>query len=267
MFVSIHERRLRLQSGMSNQALLGFAAAIICLVALLGVRRREQRAAMEAALARVAEAHDVAHHMAHHDAPTGLPNRVLFYQRVDTALAGFSNGEPAFSVLCFDLDRFKAVNDEFGHAGGDELLGSVAQRLLADTPEKGTVARLGGDEFAMLVFDNDGIDAAEDVAARIIVRLAAPHQLMTGRVEVGVSVGISSVDRSSTRDGLIGRADQALYEAKRAGRGTFRTARCGEHQHGSDLYGAAVDGPPTFQRSWAASDGSLFPSSRAAVPT
>ena len=106
---------------------------------------RSDITALKAALAKAAEAHDVAHHMAHHDALTGLPNRVLFHERVEAALRDLREGGPAVSVLCLDLDGFKAVNDALGHAGGDELLGAVAGRLSDAVKDGGTVARLGGD--------------------------------------------------------------------------------------------------------------------------
>lgn len=183
---------------------------------------RSDITALKAALAKAAEAHDVAHHMAHHDALTGLPNRVLFHERVEAALRDLREGGPAFSVLCLDLDRFKAVNDELGHAGGDELLGAVAGRLLGVAREGRTVARLGGDEFAMLVFGPG--PAAEEVAHRAIASVGAPYRLMTGRAEIGVSVGAAAADAASTRDDLMRRADRALYAAKGAGRGTFRAA-------------------------------------------
>jgi diguanylate cyclase (GGDEF)-like protein len=183
---------------------------------------RSDITAMKAALAKVAEAHDVARHMAHHDALTGLPNRVSFNERLDAAIRAFGEGGMAFSVLLLDLDHFKALNDELGHAGGDELLGVVAERLLSGSREGDFAARLGGDEFAMIVFGTDATEAARATASGLIVSVGAPYDLMTGRAEVGVSVGAALVEETCTRDELVNRADQALYQAKRAGRGTFR---------------------------------------------
>ncbi|MGI3900102.1 MAG: diguanylate cyclase domain-containing protein [Janthinobacterium lividum] len=183
---------------------------------------RSDITAMKAALARVAEAHDVARHMASHDALTGLPNRVLFNERLDKAMQAFRDGGPAFSVLFLDLDHFKAVNDKLGHAGGDELLGVVAHRLSSGVRDGDIIARLSGDEFAMIVFGADAAAAAREVASALIVRVCAPYHLMTGPAAIGVSIGSAPVDTSCTRDELMSRADHALYEAKRAGRGTFR---------------------------------------------
>ena len=185
---------------------------------------RSDITAMKAALAAVAEAHDVAHHMAHHDGLTGLPNRVLFNASLGAAIDAYRAGGPGFALLCFDLDRFKVVNDTLGHAGGDELLAAVAERLRDETREGDVVARLGGDEFAMLVIADDPSTVAAVTARRLIAQVGAPYRLMTGRADIGVSVGAVLADATSTREGLMRQADQALYAAKKAGRGCARFA-------------------------------------------
>ncbi len=161
-------------------------------------------------------------HMARHDALTGLPNRVLFTERVDQALAQ-AGRDAEFAVLLLDLDRFKAVNDTLGHPIGDELLRAVAERLQACVREVDTVARLGGDEFAIV---QGGLEQAEDaaiLARRIVEVVGEPYDLDGHRVVVGTSVGISIAPGDGGTCGkLLKNADVALYKAKADGRGTWR---------------------------------------------
>ncbi len=203
---------------------------------LVGIR--SDITARKAALARLAASRDVAHHMAHHDALTGLANRILFHERLDAALASHQAAGPRFAVLCLDLDGFKAVNDALGHAGGDELLAAVAGRLSAEVQGDATVARLGGDEFAVLLPGAD-MRKATNVARRVIACVGMPYQLMSGRSDVGVSVGIAVADEGGTRDEFMRRADRALYDAKAAGRGTFRPDGDAADEWTRDLTGIA----------------------------
>jgi len=157
--------------------------------------------------------------MARHDALTGLPNRVLFGEKVEEAVAG--NG--TFSMHCLDLDRFKQVNDTLGHHVGDELLRSVAQRLRDCVREEDTVSRLGGDEFAIVQRNADRPEVTALLAHRIIEALSAPYEIAGHRVAIGVSIGISLAPGDGvTCDKLLKSADVALYRAKAEGRGTWR---------------------------------------------
>jgi diguanylate cyclase (GGDEF)-like protein len=162
-------------------------------------------------------------HMAHHDALTGLPNRVLFRDRLSQALARSRRQGGGIGVLCLDLDHFKDVNDILGHPAGDTLLKQVAGRLAAIVRETDTVARLGGDEFAIIQLDVENPEAASKLCRRILTALEAPFDLDGHQAATGTSIGIaiSAVDGEDP-DRLLKSADMALYRAKADGRGTFR---------------------------------------------
>lgn len=165
-------------------------------------------------------------HMALHDGLTGLPNRLLFKERLNRELARAdrrTDGFAGFAVLACDLDRFKAVNDTFGHPAGDALLRVVTERLNAVVRVGDTVARLGGDEFAVILVDLDDPQAAGLAARRIIESLEQPVDLDGHRVGIGVSVGIGlGIQDGVDADTLFRNADIALYRAKTAGRNTYR---------------------------------------------
>jgi len=161
-------------------------------------------------------------HMAHHDALTGLPNRVLFHQRLDEAVARARGGEP-FALLFLDLDHFKAVNDTLGHPVGDALLRRVRDRLIAQVRDTDTVARLGGDEFAIVLAGADAPELVATLAARIIKVVSAPYELDGNQVTIGTSIGIAIAPQDGEDpDQLLKNADLALYLAKADGRGRFR---------------------------------------------
>jgi diguanylate cyclase (GGDEF)-like protein len=160
--------------------------------------------------------------MARHDALTGLPNRVLLQERMDHAVMMTGRGQKC-AVLCLDLDRFKAVNDTFGHPTGDRLLQAVAERLLACVRETDVVSRLGGDEFAVLMGELEEPPGAGVLAQRIIRLLCEPFDLGGQTVSIGASVGIALAPQDArTAVGLLKSADTALYRAKMDGRGMFR---------------------------------------------
>ena len=160
--------------------------------------------------------------MARHDALTGLPNRVLFAERVEIALAASGCGE-SFALLCLDLDHFKQVNDTLGHPFGDELLRAVGDRLASCIRETDMVARLSGDEFAIVQTNVAGPDDATLLAGRITEMLKVPFDIDGNRITVGVSIGISLAPIDGTSYGkLLKNADVALYKAKADGRNTWR---------------------------------------------
>jgi diguanylate cyclase (GGDEF)-like protein len=162
-------------------------------------------------------------YQAFHDRLTGLPNRALFHDRVEQALARHLR-QPAPMVLLFiDLDDFKDVNDGLGHAAGDELLVAVAQRLRDCVRTEDTVARLGGDEFAILLEHATDEPAATAVAARVVQAMQAPFPLADGVVRVTASAGVT-VSSDLDLDNVLRQADVAMYTAKAHGKGRFELA-------------------------------------------
>jgi diguanylate cyclase (GGDEF)-like protein/PAS domain S-box-containing protein len=161
--------------------------------------------------------------MAHHDALTGLPNRLLFRERMEAALVRLNGTGEGLAVLCLDLDYFKDVNDTLGHPAGDALLEAVAGRLRGCIRESDLVARLGGDEFAVLQCSGNQPDDAEMLARRIVETLNKPYQIDEQPAVVGTSIGIAVAPESGTSaDVLLKCADMALYRAKAEGRGKYR---------------------------------------------
>ena len=153
-------------------------------------------------------------HQALHDALTGLPNRVLFRDRVGQTIRSSERDDQKFAVLVLDLDRFKEVNDTLGHAAGDQLLLEVGGRLQAALRAEDSIARLGGDEFAILVVGAEA-QAAIEVASRIRETLDQPLVLQGLPLRIDASIGIALYPTHAVEvDGLIQRADVAMYVAK-----------------------------------------------------
>ena len=160
--------------------------------------------------------------LSHHDALTGLPNRVLFRERLGAALDRRRRDE-AVAVLCLDLDHFKTVNDTLGHPVGDKLLKFVGKRIASQLRDCDTVARLGGDEFAVMQTGIKGADDAGILADRLIEIISAPYQVDGHLVTIGVSVGISVTPGDGEDcDRLLQNADTALYRGKSEGRSSWR---------------------------------------------
>ncbi|MES5097790.1 EAL domain-containing protein [Agrobacterium sp. BA1120] len=197
---------------------------------------------------------DVAKHMehlAHHDALTGLPNRTFFGKKLEDMIAQMGEGGHRFNIMLLDLDRFKSINDGLGHASGDALLVSFAERLLLLMKPGDIAARLGGDEFAILqVVRKDSLVEASKLAASIIRSVARPFILLGREVSVGTSIGICTETCLEVESSeLLKKADIALYAAKSEGRGTFRFFKQGMEMSGErghvlqhDLDAALRDG-------------------------
>jgi diguanylate cyclase (GGDEF)-like protein/PAS domain S-box-containing protein len=162
--------------------------------------------------------------LAHHDPLTRLPNRLLLLSRLEHALKTAQREQKMFALLMLDLDRFKEVNDSFGHLAGDELLQQIAHRLSSRLRCVDTVCRLGGDEFTILLEDMSHPEDAALVANDIINVLSEPWQLSENiEVRIGASVGISLYpDHGDDPEQLLQQADSALYHAKADGRGCFK---------------------------------------------
>ncbi len=162
-------------------------------------------------------------HYALHDSLTGLPNRVLFGDRIEHALARRSSPTSRVAVMLCDLDSFKDVNDTLGHPTGDRLLQSVAERLRSNVREIDTVARFGGDEFAAIAIDLDEPADAAVLADKLVKALAKPFHIDDHEVRTGASIGIAVFGPDSLdAEALLAHADVALYRAKADGRGTYR---------------------------------------------
>lgn len=163
-------------------------------------------------------------HIAQHDHLTGMPNRMLFWERIAKAVGGLERRQRPFAVLYLDLDRFKEVNDTLGHPIGDELLRQVADRLQHTAPKRDIIARLGGDEFALLHYCQDTTtDSAQALAEQLIANIGRPYHIETNEIIVTTSVGIAIAPRDGQDvDQLMKRADLALYSAKAEGAGSFR---------------------------------------------
>ncbi len=164
-------------------------------------------------------------HMAHHDALTGLPNRVLFAERLQQMVERLGRSEEVVAVLCLDLDRFKDVNDTLGHSAGDQLLQQAAERMRLEVRQTDTLVRLGGDEFAVILNNLQEPAEASAFAERVICALSAPFDLEVQAVTIGVSVGITlccGADPRPEPDHVLRCADMALYRAKAEGRNGYR---------------------------------------------
>ncbi len=155
---------------------------------------------------------------ARHDALTGLPNRTLAEDRLEQALARARRRKQFFAVVCIDLDGFKAINDNLGHHGGDELLRAVSVRLRARIRHSDTLARIGGDEFLAIIEDCSGNSAAQSVAETLIAALEEQVALEGRTVSISGSIGVAMYPADGNNAAELKRnADQAMYRAKKCG--------------------------------------------------
>lgn len=177
--------------------------------------RREIRSQMDALHVKQRELV----HLATHDVLTGLPNRMLFMEKLERAIQDATRRREGLAVLFVDLDRFKQINDQFGHAVGDKVLVAVALRLKQVLHSADVVARLGGDEFIVLIEGPRSVEAAPGIASRIMTTLNEEIVMDGQGMTVGASIGISQFpDDSGTAEELLLNADAAMYAAKSGGR-------------------------------------------------
>jgi diguanylate cyclase (GGDEF)-like protein/PAS domain S-box-containing protein len=159
------------------------------------------------------------------DTLTGLPNRNALNERLADSLRRAARSHDPVAVLFIDLDGFKQVNDKFGHAAGDEVLREVARRLPLAVRATDVVARYGGDEFVVLLDTEVRDDAPDRVCQRIFALLREPCVFTQGQAQIGASIGIAQHPPLPNKpDELLRRADAAMFEAKRAGKGCVRVA-------------------------------------------
>ncbi|WP_087503215.1 diguanylate cyclase [Pseudomonas sp. SID14000] len=166
-------------------------------------------------------------HQASHDSLTGLPNRAFFEGRLNRSVRNAERQQDHLAVLFLDSDHFKQINDTLGHAAGDEVLISVADRVRAQLREHDLMARLGGDEFAVLLTPLHSRQDAEDIAEKIVASMKLPVQLDSGRsIATSLSVGIAYYpDDGADPGSLLNAADAAMYQAKRKRRGHWQVAQ------------------------------------------
>ncbi|TPG11860.1 diguanylate cyclase [Rhodanobacter glycinis] len=164
-------------------------------------------------------------HQASHDLLTGLPNRMLFQDRLHVAIQRAHRHHQRFALAFIDIDGFKGVNDEHGHAAGDVLLQEIAARLSAQLRGNDTVARLGGDEFALILEDMSDPQQALQLGEKLCSVLGEPYMLRVDgcsiEVRIGASIGIAPFvtdDRPDADEQLVQTADRAMYAAKRSGK-------------------------------------------------
>ena len=163
-------------------------------------------------------------HLANHDALTGLPNRLLFYDRLNQEILKARRSKELVGVLFLDLDGFKLINDTDGHDAGDLLLQAVAKRIKTCVRDSDTVARMGGDEFTVIVSNVGITENINLVAKKVIDAISAPILLNGKNCSVGISIGISIYPKhGETSDRLVKVADTAMYLAKQSGKNCFRT--------------------------------------------
>jgi diguanylate cyclase (GGDEF)-like protein len=164
------------------------------------------------------------YYLAHHDQLTGIPNRMLFTDRLTQACREAARIDALVGLMFVDLDRFKQVNDSMGHRFGDQLLRAVTERLSGCARDCDTVARLGGDEFAILMDNLKEAEDADTFAQRIVDSMRQPFHIMGRELVVTLSIGIAIYPRDDTDVGvLLSKADAAMYEVKANGRNGFRT--------------------------------------------
>ncbi|MEZ5615863.1 MAG: diguanylate cyclase [Rhodocyclaceae bacterium] len=164
-------------------------------------------------------------HLAHHDTLTGLPNRRLLADRLEQALALARRTDHLVALLLLDLDDFKTINDTDGHSAGDAVLVAIAGRLNGLVRKIDTVARLGGDEFIILLQEMGHPTDAARVAEKIVEAIRQPVEVGNRQYRLGVSVGIAHApDHAVDMEGLMQKADIAMYRAKQAGGGAYRFA-------------------------------------------
>lgn len=200
---------------------LVFAVTVILLGVII-IRARHAGRALRVALDAQFAAQEKLAYMARHDSLTGVANRALFLEYLQTESAHGTRNGPVFAVHYLDLDKFKVINDTHGHAAGDAVLVEVAARLTRSVRSADTVARFGGDEFAILQRGVDEQAAAGLLAERINRAVIEPIEIDGVTVEIGVSIGIAFSSDNEDAESLLALADRALYRVKSEGGNGYR---------------------------------------------
>jgi diguanylate cyclase (GGDEF)-like protein len=210
---------------------LALTGTLVVLVWVMFLRRRlerqtmqlrEQAELLQEQTEKLRESEERFRHLALHDGLTGLATRLLLQDRLNAAVETARRHQSGIALLMVDLDRFKEVNDHFGHAGGDQVLCVAADRLLDAVRKSDTVARIGGDEFVVLLTDQNDPLMAEGVAAKIVKSLAESVPFDGREIPISVSVGVCTTAIGGLKaEALLKYADEALYQAKANGRNCY----------------------------------------------
>lgn len=164
------------------------------------------------------------HHLAHHDSLTGLCNRRLFIEMLELEIAHARRSKAGLAVIYLDLDRFKPINDQYGHDAGDHVLQQVSERLRETLRDSDTLSRIGGDEFAIVLPSPGSYAQLQSVAQRILLALEQPIMFREQPLSVGISIGIARHYTGQPPESLMHEADQAMYRSKQAGRNCYHFA-------------------------------------------
>ncbi|MBL8303428.1 MAG: diguanylate cyclase, partial [Ideonella sp.] len=206
--------RLGVLVAVASSTLLTFAIFTSAIDARAQTKTARLAASLKSANTELAQ-------LAFRDALTGLPNRLLFEDRVSSAVERCTRDGTQIAVLFVDLDGFKPVNDSFGHAFGDRVLRDMATRLSACARSTDTVARVGGDEFVLLIEGSPDTTAAAEIAQKVIDSLSVAVRFEDHPVRLSCSVGIALFPANGPREQLMAHADAAMYAAKRAGGASY----------------------------------------------
>ena len=183
------------------------------------------------------KAEDIIKNLAYHDSLTGLPSRTLFNDRFNMAIADSKRNNRKTALIMLDLDHFKYINDNFGHAAGDEVLKEVSAKLTGILRQTDTVCRMGGDEFALLIPEIKAKEMIDEVAQRILEVIGKPFTVHSVEETISGSLGIAIYpDDGETLETLIKHADMAMYEVKRMGRNNYLFYQPGIKSGDSEKY-------------------------------
>lgn len=214
--------------------LLAFTGLLaVCLVWAL-FKLRQQRILVKR-LILLNERQKLLEYTAHYDPLTRLPNRLLLAERMQQSLRRLQRRGTSLAVAFIDLDGFKAVNDQYGHMQGDELLQTVAQRMQATLRDSDTLGRLGGDEFIVIIDDLQHPQAHLPVLERLLKAVAEPVRTEDGSlIQLSASIGVALAPQHGEQtELLIRKADTAMYEAKRAGKNRYIVSDDPDLEHSS----------------------------------
>lgn len=178
--------------------------------------------AISSDITKMKKAEQDIHLLEYYDTLTGIPNRTLFYDRLSQALSRAKRNHSSVALYYMDLDRFKLINDSLGHDAGDILLIEASRRIKSVLREEDMLSRLGGDDFTLIIEGDSCLEEAANIAEKIIAEVSKPFQLKGKEVSVGISIGIAIAPHDDTTlEGIIRKADSAMYHSKETGRGKY----------------------------------------------